>query len=246
MKVLLVGAAGLLGQAALEVFGAEHTVVAFDIRPVAGAEHALEGDLSDYASIEAAVRDVDAIVNVSMAPESMYGVGDPGGFDINVRGFYNLLTAAHEHGIKRIVHTSSGAVHTGYPRDTFLSGDLTPLKAAGAYALTKLLQEDIARYFVEQHGLSIICIRPWSIINTETWKTSNGAPAGAVNFGFIDRYDVARALLAGLRVEGIDFDCFYVFATPEGYARADVERTERVLGWKPLETFADRRAGAAG
>ena len=242
MKVLLVGAAGSVGRAALEVFGAEHDVVGFDVNPVPGADNVIVGDLTDYASIAAAVRGVDAVVNMSMAPTHMYAPGHPGGFDINVRGFYNLLTAAQEHGVKRIVHTSSGAVHTGYPADTYLTGDLVPLKASNPYALTKILQEDMCRYFVERHGMSIICIRPWAIVDTATWTYTGGGAAGDVYFGTIDRHDVARALLCALHVEGIDFDCFYVFATPEGYARADVERTERILGWKPRETFADRRS----
>ena len=241
MKILLVGAAGFVGRAAMEVLGAEHEVIAFDVNPVPGAERAIVGDVTDYASIKAAVGGMDAVVNVSMAPMHMHAANHPGLFDINVRGFYQLLTAAQEQGVKRIVHASSGAVHTGYPRDQYLTGDLLPLKAAGPYALSKLLQEETARYFVEQHGMSIICIRPWGIVDTATWTTTGGGSGGEVYFGTIDRYDVARALLCALNVEGIDFDCFYINATPEGYARADVERTVRLLGWKPQETFADRR-----
>ena len=136
----------------------------------------------------------DAIVNTIMAPNPSYGDGG-GGFTINVTGVYNLLEAARAHGIKRFVHTSSGAVHAGYPQPpaTFLTHDLYPLKASGPYALSKLLQEELTRNFHERHGMSIACIRPWGIIDAERMVTTDGHRVATFNWGHIDRRDVAGA-----------------------------------------------------
>ena len=161
------------------------------------------------------------------------------GFTINVTGVYNLLEAARVHGVKRFVHTSSGAVHTGYPGppETFLTHDLYPLKANGPYALSKLLQEELARNFHGQHGLSIACVRPWGIIDAERMVTTDGHAVTGHSWGHIDRRDVASALVCALGTDSIEYECFYVMATPGGYKAVDVARTEKRLGWKPAITF---------
>lgn len=236
MNVLLTGAAGFVGRPAVDLIGAEHDVTAFDIRPVEHYNRAIQGDVRDYATVEAAMAGHDAVVNTIMAPGASYGMGGPG-FDINVRGFLNLLEAARQCRVRRFVHTSSGAVHTGYPADTFLTHDLYPLKANGTYALSKLVQEELARNYHDEYGLSIACIRPWSIIDAERMVTTDGAPVHGYSFGTIDRCDVARALLCALNAPDMTYECFYVFATPGGYKKGDVARTEARLGWKPVHRF---------
>lgn len=236
MRVLLTGAAGFVGRAALEQLNRKHQVTALDIRPVAGGERTIQGDVLDYKLVEAAVAGHDAVVNTIMAPNPSYGPEGPG-FTINVRGVYNLLEAARVHQVKRFVHTSSGAVHQGYPAGTFLTNDLYPLKASGSYSLSKLLQEELTRNFHEQHGLSIAVIRPWGIIDAETMVTTDGSPVTGTHWGHIDRRDVASALVCALEASDITYECFYVMATPGGYKVTDVARTEKRLGWKPARTF---------
>ena len=238
MRILLAGAAGFVGRVALDQLSTNHEVTAFDVRLIEDYPDAILGDVLDYKAVEEAVAGHDAVVNTIMAPNPSYG-GDGPGFTINVTGAYNLLEAARVHGVKRFVHTSSGAVHTGYPGppETFLTHDLYPLKASSPYALSKLLQEELARNFHEQHGLSIACIRPWGIIDADRMVTTDGNPVRGYSYGTIDRRDVASALQCALHAPDITYECFYIFATPGGYKKGDVARTERLLGWTPAYPF---------
>ena len=236
MKILLTGAAGFVGRAAVDILSQDHDVTAFDIRPVVGYDNAVQGDVLDYTKLEAVMAGHDAVVNTIMAPNTSYGM-DGSGFDINVRGMFNLLEAARVCQIQRFVHTSSGAVHGGYPEDTFLTYDLYPLKAGRSYDLSKLLQEELARNYHEQHGLSIACIRPWGIIDSDKMVTTDGNHVDGFYYGSIDRRDVASSLKCALETPDIGYDCFYIFATPGGYKKGDVARTERMLGWEPAYKF---------
>ncbi len=238
MRVLLTGAAGFTGRAALELLSERHEVTTFDNRVVEGCDNAVVGDILDYPAVLASVEGHDAVVNTIMAPGDSYADGGPG-LTVNVSGLYNLLEAARVHEIKRFVHTSSGAVHTGYPLPpkTFLTHDLYPLKASSPYALTKLLQEEAARHYHEQYGMSIAAIRPWGIIDTDLMEAKDGIPVTGHYWGTIDRRDVASALVCALEAEDIGYECFYVMATPGGRVATDVARTEERLGWKPVFTF---------
>lgn len=238
MRVLLTGAAGFVGRIALDLLKDRHEVTAFDIRALDNYSGALIGDVLDYKELLKIVEGHDAIVNTVMAPNDSYG-GNGLGFTVNVSGMYNMLEAARECEIKRFVHTSSGAVHTGYPSppSTFLHRDLYPLKASGPYALSKIMQEELARNFHEQHNLSVAAIRPWGIIDAEKMVTTDGSTIKGFYWGAIDRRDVASALVCALEVEDIDYECFYVMATPGGFLATDVAYTEMRLGWKPSITF---------
>ncbi len=208
------------------------------MRPVEGIDHAVQCDVLDYEALAHVMAGHDAVVNTIMAPGATYGGNGPG-FTINVSGAYNLFEAARVHGIRRFVHTSSGAVHEGYPRapETFATHDLYPLKAEGCYELSKLLQEEVARNFHEQYGLSIAIVRPWGIIDAERRVTTDGKPISRPHWGWIDRRDVASALVCALEAPDITYECFYITATPGGYRANDVARTEQRLGWKPQFTF---------
>ncbi len=236
MKILLTGAAGLVGRPAYDQLAARHDVTALDIRPVPGVADALAGDVLDFERLLKVMEGHDAVVNTIMAPNEAYAKGGRG-FTINVTGLFNLLEAAHQCGVQRFVHTSSGAVHTGYPQDTLYTHDLYPLKAAGGYALSKLLQEEMARNYHEQHGMSIACIRPWSIIDAQKMVTTDGRPVTGHSWGTIDCRDVASSLVQAVEADDIGFDCFYVMATDEAYERTDVAWTEKRLGWRPARRF---------
>jgi len=89
-------------------------------------------------------------------------------------GVYNVLEAARQAGVRRVVAASNGAVVAGYEKDepyASLSKGVRPdgsvemisptskIRPTSIYTATKLGGEALAAYFVEAHGMSIISVR---------------------------------------------------------------------------------------
>jgi nucleoside-diphosphate-sugar epimerase len=242
MRVLVTGSAGFVGTAAVEVLSQDCWLRCVDIGATPAPAHGESAvlDLTRYTAAQAAVEGVDAIVHLAIA-------GRPADYEnpeIPMQGTVvattNLLEAARRTGITRFVLMSSGAVVTGYSRDTFIHVGL-PHKFQGLYCLTKSLQEIIARQYADEHGLTIPALRPWSVVDGRTYRAKSGEPLRSDGgfFGLVCRYDLAAACRLALTAPLTGFQPFHIMATAAGRRWFDVERTEQGLGWRPAVDFAD-------
>jgi nucleoside-diphosphate-sugar epimerase len=247
VRVLLTGAAGYCGIAGVRVLGREHwlrcTTHHTKMEPIENGE-VVNLDLATYADCEAAVKDVDAVVHMAIAGGQREEYKDPElPMKWSVVGTANLLEAARRAGINRFVLMSSGAVVTGYSRDTYIHAAI-PHYFKGLYCLTKSLQERIAEQYAEEYGMVIPCLRPWSVVDGPTgtvkWGGGKIEPQKAEShFGLICRHDLAEACRLALTAPLQGFQALNIFGSPAARRWFDVERTEKLLGWKPKYDFAD-------
>jgi nucleoside-diphosphate-sugar epimerase len=87
-------------------------------------------------------------------------------FDTNVKGAYNVLQAALEHGISRVVISSSivvcGNLSRGGPdnrRRALRIDESIPLKPENVYDLSKAVNEQTAEFYARVHGMKVTCLR---------------------------------------------------------------------------------------
>jgi dihydroflavonol-4-reductase len=118
------------------------------------------GDLSDPASLEAALRDCQALFHV--AADYRLGVARPEQlYRTNVEGTRNVLNAAGRAGVARVVYTSSVAT-VGLPADGTPGNEDTPVTLAamvGHYKRSKFLAEELAREFA-RGGAPVVIVNP--------------------------------------------------------------------------------------
>ncbi len=162
MKVLVTGAAGRVGSATVdELLAQDHEVRGFDMRMTGKSEPNYEeqvGLLQNGDDVTSAVKGVEAILHLgalmSWAPEDRAKM-----FETNVDGTRALLQAAVDAGVRRFVFASSGEV---YPENAPQHLPLTenhPLRPNSPYGLTKLLGEQIVRFFDRTTSMETVVLR---------------------------------------------------------------------------------------
>lgn len=142
------------------------------------------GDLTDPASLRQAAQGCDTLYHV--AADYRLWAPDPGElYRANVEGTRNLLQAAQEAGVRRVVYTSTvGAL--GLPHDGSPGTEETPVsldEMVGHYKRSKYLAEQEAQRFVEQ-GLDVVIVNPSTPVGDHDIKPT---PTGRIVLDFLNR-----------------------------------------------------------
>jgi UDP-glucose 4-epimerase len=122
----------------------------------------VEADIRDVARLKAAFAGVDCIFHTAALPRVMFSIEHPVESHLaNVVGTLNVLIAAREAGVRRVIFSGSSAVYGDQPA--------LPLKEAMApnplnpYALQKLTGEQYARIFHRLFGLETLTLRYFNV-----------------------------------------------------------------------------------
>lgn len=140
-------------------------VVSLDVAPFDYPEResvkVLDGDIRDAGAVRDAMEGVDLVVHAAAALP-LYSAEEI--FSTDVDGIRNVLEAAYESGIDRLIHISSTAVY-GIPDHHPLKEE-DRLHGVGPYGEAKIEAEEICQEFREK-GMCVPIIRPKSFVGPE-------------------------------------------------------------------------------
>lgn len=228
-KVLVIGGAGFIGSHIVDQLLAEpvREIVVFD-NFVRGTRDNLadalrddrvrvvEGSITDRDALAAVMRDMDGVFHLA-ALWLFECVHEPrSALEVNVDGTYNVIAAAQDAGVQRIVFSSSASVY-----GDALASPMTedhPFNNRTTYGATKIAGEQFLRAFHEQHGLSYVGLRYMnvygprmdyrgvyaSVIMKVLDRIMAGDPPvifgdGSQAYDFIHVFDVARANILAMK-----------------------------------------------
>jgi len=134
----------------------------------------VEGDLRSYERVHAAVRGAEVVFHQGALPSVPRSVQDPlTTTAVNIEGTLNVLLAARDEGVRRIVNASSSSVYgnTGaLPRvETQAPDPISP------YAVAKLAAERFCTSFSRVYGMEIVSLRYFNVFGPRQDPTSQYA-----------------------------------------------------------------------
>ena len=167
-RILVTGAAGGVATLLRPLLARPgRTVRLLDVRepapladgPAGADEEVVIGSVTDLDAMTKACEGVDAIVHLGgQSREASFETV----LDLNVRGTYATLEAAHRAGVPRVVLASSNHAAGMYSRSEAPPGGVpgdAPGKPDSYYGWSKVALEAAGRLYAERYGMDVICLR---------------------------------------------------------------------------------------
>jgi UDP-N-acetylglucosamine/UDP-N-acetyl-alpha-D-glucosaminouronate 4-epimerase len=120
------------------------------------------GDIRRPESIAAAFAGVDCVFHAAALPRVMLSIDDPLATHLtNVDGTLNVLIAARDAGVRRVIYSGSSSVYGDQPTLPLVES-MTP-NPLNPYALQKLVGEQYCRMFHRLFGLETLTLRYFNV-----------------------------------------------------------------------------------
>ena len=221
----------------------------------------VRGDVRDLDGLRRAMKGVDRVLHQAAVPSVARSLKDPIlSNEANVQGTLNVLIAARDASVPRVVFASSSSVYGDTPTlpkvETMLPSPLSP------YAVTKLTGEHYLKVFHHLYGLETVALRYFNVFGPRQDPTSdyaaviplfvslmsqgraptiNGDGTQSRDFTYVD--NVVQANLLACEAPGVGGEVFNV-ACGRRYTLLDlVAALNAILGTNLEPTFGPRRAG---
>lgn len=236
-KILITGAAGLVGGILRAHWGDRYALRLTDIQPIADLaahEEFVEMDITHYDEFLAACDGVDNVVHLA-ADRSPRAEFYKTLLDLNIIGCYNGFEAARAAGCHRIVFASSVNAILGYrfEQQTFPDTPIFPLNVYGA---TKCFGEALGRVYAHQHGLSSICVRLGSPRFDQAGDWAADEPSDSIS-----PRDTAQLFARCIEVQDLDFAIVHGSSHHKN-GWMDIAATSLILGYEPQDGTAFPKA----
>ena len=175
-SILITGADGFIGSHLTEALvRAGHKVRAFVLynsfnswgwldhcaQDVKGKFEIFSGDIRDPHGVKEAMKGCDVVLHLAALIAIPYSYHSPDTYiDTNIKGTLNVLQAARELGVHRVVHTSTSEVY-GTARFVPITEE-HPLQGQSPYSATKIAADQLAYSFYASFGLPVVIARPFN------------------------------------------------------------------------------------
>lgn len=221
----------------------------------------IEGDLRSFHVVRAAVKGMDYILHQGALPSVPRSIHDPlTTNDVNILGTLNILEAAKEFGVKRVVYASSSSIYGD--NESLPKSEDMPVNPLSPYALSKYTGECYCRIFTRIYGLETVCLRYFNVFGPNQDPLSQYSAVipkfihlmsagkrpviygdGSQSRDFTHVTNVVAANLLACTAEGIGGEVFNI-ACGRSYTLLHlVNSLNRILGTTIEPLFEDERPG---
>jgi UDP-glucose 4-epimerase len=193
MNVLVTGGAGFIGANLVQALAASgETVRVLDdfstgreenLGGASGRVEVVKGDVRDRLAVRVAVAGVEVVYHLAALPSVARSVADPRAcHEVNAEGTLNVLLAARDAGVRRLVYASSSSVYGDTP--ALPKHEEMPVAPRSPYAAAKLAGEAYCRALARVYPLETVCLRFFNVFGP---RQDPASPYAAVVPRFISR-----------------------------------------------------------
>jgi NAD dependent epimerase/dehydratase len=128
---------------------------------VKGQFEVFAGDIRDPHGVKEAMKGCDIVLHLAALIAIPYSYHSPDTYvDTNIKGTLNVLQAARELGVSRVIHTSTSEVY-GTARFVPIT-EQHPLQGQSPYSASKIAADQLAYSFNASFGLPVVIARPFN------------------------------------------------------------------------------------
>ena len=128
---------------------------------VKGKFEVFSGDIRDPHGVREAMKGCEAVIHLAALIAIPFSYHSPDTYvDTNIKGTLNVLQAAREIGVKRVIHTSTSEVY-GTAQFVPITED-HPLQGQSPYSATKIAADQLAFSFYSSFDLPVVILRPFN------------------------------------------------------------------------------------
>jgi len=221
----------------------------------------IEGELRSYERVHNAVRGVDVVYHLGALGSVPRSVQDPlTSTAVNIEGTLNVLLAARDEGVRRVVYSSSSSVY-GTRRDLPVT-ERTPPDPISPYGVAKLAAERFCVSFSRVYTLETVVLRFFNVFGPRQSPVSQyaavvplfvtaigrGEPVtiegdGEQSRDFTYVANVVDASISAAEADGASGSIFNVSSGSPATVNTLADAIGRIVG-KPVERqFAPQRTG---
>jgi len=221
----------------------------------------IEGDLRDWEIVKRVMAGVDFVLHKGDLPSAERSIKGPlTTTKVNILGTLNVLSAAREAKVERLVYASSSSVYGDTP--TLPKKEVMKNNPQSPYAVTKLIGEEYCRIYYSIYGLETVCLRYFNVFGP---RQDPGSQYAAVipkfitlmlkgksppiygdgeqsrDFTFID--NVVEANLQACTTKGAPGEVFNIAYGKRVTINELVERLNKILQTRIEPTYQSPRKG---
>jgi nucleoside-diphosphate-sugar epimerase len=251
-RVLITGAAGVVGTILRNGLADEFEVSGLDLKRIPGFNSTVGNTAKMGRRAERAFRGQDVVIDLAGNPSTTTP------WEVvrsnNLPASMNALDAAARHGVRRVIYASSNHVTGNYelegPYAQIVRGErgsldpaaiplITtrhPLRPDGPYGIGKVLGEAAGRYYADQHGLSVICLR----IGT---CNRSGRPQNERHFStLLTHEDLLRLVRCAISAPPEPMFGVFYGVSANTWRFWDISDAREAIGYEPMDDAETWRA----
>ena len=179
-KVIVTGGAGFIGShLAEELAGRDYQLIILDDLSTGRMENIeqllkrdnvrfVQGSVTNLHLLQGLSQNVDYVFHQAAIPSVPRSIKNPqASHSVNITGTLNVLLAARDSGVKKVIYASSSSVYGDTPTLPKVE-DMIP-NPQSPYALTKLVGKYYCNIFHQIYALPTICLRYFGEGNSGRW-----------------------------------------------------------------------------